>query len=147
MSKTLPVHSMEKDAQDILKRNQLSLTESRKKILGLILNRSGAFSHGDIEKQVGDELDRVTIYRTLQTFLDKGIIHIIPTAENYVQYALCRDDCSEGHHHDHHVHFVCEKCGHTICLENVTVPVIKLPKGYSNTRTEMLVNGICKDCR
>jgi Fur family ferric uptake transcriptional regulator len=33
-----------------------------------------------IEKEVGDKYDRVTIYRTLQTFEEKGIIHTIPTA-------------------------------------------------------------------
>ena len=136
-----------KTSDDILKQNQLSLTGSRKKILDLFLNSSGAFSHGDIEKLVGDEFDRVTIYRTLQTFVEKGIIHNIPTAENYVQYALCRDNCSQGHHQDHHVHFVCEKCGHTICLEEVAVPLIKLPKGFTNNKTEMLVKGVCRDCR
>ena len=83
-------------------------------------SHSGALSHGEIEKKVGEQFDRVTIYRTLQTFLDKGIIHDIPTADNFIQYALCRDNCSAGHHHDHHVHFVCEQCGNTICLEDVS---------------------------
>src|ERR1700682_5066113 len=109
---------------DILKRHQLSVTDSRKQILSLFLKHPGAFSHGDIEKKVGQEFDRVTIYRTLQTFLDKGIIHNIPTADNFVQYALCRDNCSAGHHEDHHVHFVCDVCGNTICLDDVTVPPV-----------------------
>ncbi|MFI5154516.1 MAG: Fur family transcriptional regulator [Chitinophagales bacterium] len=132
---------------DILKKNRLSLTDSRRKILNLFLENRGALSHGEIEKKLGSTFDRVTIYRTLQTFLDKGIIHDIPTSDNFVHYALCRDNCSTGHHQDHHIHFVCEQCGHTICLDEVTVPTIKLPKGYYGNRMEMVVNGICKDCR
>ncbi len=138
---------MKETNEDILKKNRLSLTDSRRKILNLFLDNPGALSHGEIEKNLGAAFDRVTIYRTLQTFLDKGIIHDIPTSDNFVHYALCRDNCSAGHHHDHHIHFVCEQCGHTICLDEVTVPTIKLPKGYSGNRMEMVVNGICKDCR
>ena len=137
---------MNKSADDILKRRELSITDSRKKILNLFLNDTGALSHGDIEKKVGEKFDRVTIYRTLQIFLDKGIVHSIPTADNSVQYALCKDDCSSGHH-DNHVHFVCNTCGNTVCLEDVIVPAVKLPKGFSSTQVEMIVSGICKDCR
>jgi len=137
---------MDQTINDILKRNQLSVTGSRKNILQLFLNQPGALSHGDIEKKVGELFDRVTIYRTLQTFLDKGIIHNIPTADNFIQYALCRDNCSAGHHHDHHVHFVCTICGNTTCLDDVSVPLVKLPKGFSTSKTEMVVSGTCKEC-
>ena len=63
---------MDQTINDILKRNQLSVTGSRKKILQLFLSQTGALSHGDIEKKVGEQFDRVTIYRTLQTFVEKG---------------------------------------------------------------------------
>ena len=131
----------------ILKNNQLSVTGSRKKILNLFLNNTGALSHSDIEKKAGEKFDRVTIYRTLQTFLDRGIIHSIPSADNSVHYALCKDNCSGGHHHDNHVHFVCNACGNTICLEDVTVPIVRLPKGFSSVGAEMVVRGVCKDCK
>src|ERR1041384_8306000 len=114
---------------DILRRNSLSVTESRKKILNLFLNNSGALAHGDIEKKAGEKFDRVTVYRTLQTFVEKGIIHTIPTADSMIRYGLCKDNCTEGHHHDHHVHFVCKQCGKTVCLEDVSVPTVPLPVG------------------
>src|SRR3954453_3429232 len=103
----------------ILKNNQLNITDSRLKILELFKNSSKALSHGDIEKLGSKHFDRVTIYRTLQTFVDKGIIHTIPTADNSIMYALCKEPCSEGHHHDDHVHFLCEQCGTTYCLDSV----------------------------
>jgi Fur family ferric uptake transcriptional regulator len=132
---------------EILKTNQLSITDSRKKILGLFLNSDGALAHADIEKNAGEKFDRVTIYRTLQVFVDKGIIHTIPTPDNSIKYALCKDDCVEGHHQDHHVHFQCKQCGVTYCLDDVTTPDVKLPKGYAADQIEVVISGICKNCK
>jgi Fur family ferric uptake transcriptional regulator len=87
------------------------------------------------------------VYRTLQTFVDKGIIHNIPTTDNSILYALCKQDCEAGHHHDNHVHFICDSCGKTICLDDVTVPAVKLPKGFSPTHAAMVVKGVCDDCK
>jgi Fur family ferric uptake transcriptional regulator len=143
----MEVLNMDLQIAAILRRNSLSVTESRKKILNFFLNQDGALAHADIEKKAGEKFDRVTIYRTLQTFVEKGIIHTIPTSDNSILYALCKDNCTEGHHHDNHVHFVCLQCGKTICLENVSIPELKLPKGYATTNIEMVVNGICRDCR
>jgi Fur family ferric uptake transcriptional regulator len=133
--------------EDVLKRNQLSVTGSRKKILQLFIAENGALAHSDIEKKTEEKFDRVTIYRTLQTFVDKGIIHTIPTSDNSIRYALCKDDCSEGHHHDHHIHFVCFNCGTTYCLDDVVTPEIKLPKGYVANQVDVVVDGICKNCQ
>ena len=137
---------MEKEINDILKRNQLSVTGSRTKILELFLSKNGALAHGDIEKKAGEKFDRVTVYRTLQVFLEKGLIHSIPTSDNSIRYALCKDDCSGGQHRDDHVHFICNNCGNTMCLEEVVVPSIKLPRGYAAQQVEMLVSGVCKSC-
>ncbi len=131
----------------LLKQNGLSITESRKKIVQLFLEQDGALAHGDIEKKAGEKFDRVTVYRTLQVFVDKGIIHTIPTADNSIRYALCKDECGEGHHHDHHVHFVCDSCNITYCLDDVVTPEIKLPKGYSAGHVEVVVEGVCKNCQ
>src|ERR1700722_16330507 len=121
---------MQAQINSILKRNNLSITSGRKKILELFLENPGALSHGDIEKKAGEKFDRVTVYRTLQVFLEKGVIHSIPTADNSTRYGLCKDNSQEGQHHDNHVHFICKDCGNTICLENVAIPPIKLPKGF-----------------
>jgi Fur family transcriptional regulator, ferric uptake regulator len=137
---------MEAAIQDILKRNRLSVTDSRVKILELFLAQPGALAHGDIEKRTGERFDRVTVYRTLNSFLSKGIIHSIPTADNSIRYALCKENCAEGHHHDNHVHFVCDDCGNTTCLDEVTIPDIHLPVGYRPKQVEMVVNGTCKAC-
>src|SRR5436189_1726613 len=137
---------METRIHDILKRNQLSVTDSRTKILELFLQQEGAVAHGDIEKKAGEKFDRVTVYRTLQTFVEKGIIHTIPTVDNSIRYALCKDNCADGHHHDHHIHFVCQNCRNTYCLDDIVTPEINLPKGYSSSHIEVVVEGVCKNC-
>src|ERR1700691_6309406 len=112
---------MEKKIDELLRKSQLSVTGGRRKILELFLQHDGALSHSDIEKKAGEKFDRVTVYRTLQVFLEKGVIHSIPTADNSIRYGLCKDNCHEGQHHDNHVHFICKDCGNTICLENVAI--------------------------
>ena len=136
---------LENRAADVLRKRNLSITESRKKILSLFLRNNDALAHGDIEAKAGEKFDRVTIYRTLQTFVEKGIVHTIPTADNSVRYALCKD-CIEGHHHDDHVHFVCSVCNSTICLDDIVSPQIKLPEGYIAQNVQVVINGICKNC-
>ena len=134
------------EALHILKRHQLSNTDSRRTVLEVFLQSESALAHQDIERETGDRFDRVTIYRTLQTFIDKGIVHTIPTADNGTRYALCRENCSEGHHHDNHVHFICDACGKTSCLDDVAIPSVRLPEGFSVTKIDMVVNGICVEC-
>jgi Fur family ferric uptake transcriptional regulator len=138
---------MDETITGILKHNQLSITDNRLKILELFHNNNKALSHADIEYLSGKNFDRVTIYRTLQTFVEKGIIHTIPTADNSIVYALCKEDCGEGHHHDDHVHFICDKCGTTYCLEQTSIPSINIPKGFSAHQVNVLVNGVCKNCK
>jgi Fur family transcriptional regulator, ferric uptake regulator len=138
---------MESQIDSLLKHNNLSVTDGRKKILQLFFKQPGALAHGDIERKAGEKFDRVTVYRTLQTFVEKGIIHTIPTSDNSVRYALCKDNCEEGHHHDNHIHFTCSECGSTVCLEEVSIPDMKLPKGYRADEIQVVISGVCSNCK
>ena len=137
---------MDEEIQDILRKSHLSVTDVRIDILKLFLKKRNALSHADIEKNFGKELDRVTIYRTLQSFLEKGIIHSIPTANNNVLYAMCKDECYEHQHLDNHAHFVCDDCGATFCLEDVVIPKVKVPKNFTVKHRDFVMNGLCADC-
>ena len=136
-----------KTAIEILKHNQLSKTDSRLFILNLFLESPAALSHGDIEKRANDSFDRVTVYRTLQVFAQKGIIHQIPTTDTSTLYALCKEDCEQGHHHDNHVHFICSQCNHISCLDEVLVPPVRLPDGFLLESASMNISGVCINCR
>jgi Fur family transcriptional regulator, ferric uptake regulator len=138
----------EKKILKILKRNELSNTETRRYVLNMFLNTNKAISHADIEKHAADQLDRVTVYRTLQAFLEKRIIHTIPTNDNRILYALCNHEGEEhGHEHvDKHVHFICSVCNNTQCLDSVSIPEVNLPPQFVVSSSQMLIKGICDSC-
>lgn len=134
--------------KDTLKTYNLRQTDCREGILDVFMNKEHALAHADVEAQLTEQFDRVTVYRTLKTFVDKGLIHKVLDDEGGVKYALCKDNCHAGdhtHHHDH-VHFKCTACGLTTCLDHVVIPNFILPEGYKRVETNLLVQGICKGC-
>ena len=132
-------------SDQLLKDFRLRTTDSRQSILKLFLEKDYALSHGDIENAIDNSLDRVTVYRTLKTFLDKGLIHKVLDDEGSLKYALCSETCSAREHHHDHVHFKCIKCGQTSCLE-VEVPAMKLPRGFKAKEVNVLIQGVCAQC-
>ncbi|TAE49844.1 MAG: transcriptional repressor [Bacteroidetes bacterium] len=136
------------EVPEILRKHSLRHTQSRTDILGIFVARSNALSEREIESVLGDACDRVTIYRTLTTFLEKGILHKVPDNEGLMKYALCPSDCHSGHSHRHdHVHFKCTQCGLTRCVEDVRIPGVSLPDGYQLQEVSMLLQGLCPDCQ
>ncbi len=136
-----------KQAPEILKQHQLRLTQSRQDILDVFLAQGIALSERELEDSVGVNCDRVTIYRTLSTFMDRGILHKVLDDTGSVKYALCPSDCHGGEVHRHdHVHFKCRDCGQTICLDEVPIPAVNLPKGFQLQEVNMLLEGTCTKC-
>jgi Fur family ferric uptake transcriptional regulator len=133
-------------AAKLLKDFGLRHTAGREEVLDLFLGAGHALAHNDVENGLSPDHDRVTIYRTLRTFLDKGIIHRVLDDEGGTKYALCRETCADGHHHHDHVHFKCENCGQTTCLDDVQIPSVALPNGYNRKETNLLIQGVCQGC-
>lgn len=133
------------EPEKLLKTFRLRSTPTRQEILEILLDKDYALSFGDIEKAVSGASDRVTVYRTLKTFLDKGLIHKVLDDEGTLKYALCSDSCSVSNHRHEHVHFKCTECGQTSCLE-VQVPHVRLPAGYKAKEFNLLIQGICAGC-
>ncbi len=134
-------------SKDTLREFDLRHTGCRADILRAFQLHNYALSHGSLEDLFEQRFDRVTIYRTLKTFVEKGIIHKVLDDEGGTKYALCRaSECSHDHHHHDHVHFKCLQCGNTTCIESVHIPIINLPEGYKRTDINMLVQGTCPSC-
>ncbi len=131
---------------EILKDHHLRSTASRSDILRLFEKNNHALSYSDIERSVAHVYDRVTVYRTLKTFLDHGVIHKVLDDGGSLKYALCNEHCGLDIHHHDHVHFKCDICGETTCLDDVEIPDVKLPRGYKSREMNLLIQGVCQRC-
>lgn len=88
--------------------------------------------------------DRTTIYRTLKTFEEKGIVHSIQ--ENATtKYRLCDDECDEKTHKDWHLHFYCKICKQTTCREDIFFPE-NIQTNFRIDDIRLFAKGICEKC-
>ena len=133
------------DYKKVLKNHNLRITDCRIDVLERFHTIEHALSFKDLEDDLID-YDRVTLYRTLNSFIKQGLLHRIPNDTGYATYGLCREDCNEKDHHHDHVHFKCNVCGHIECLSNYHTPQIDLPD-YDIEESYLIVNGVCKICK
>lgn len=94
--------------KDILQRIRLRDTQPRRLVLRALLAMDRPLLHKDIEEWIGAQdaaINLVTIYRTLDIFLEKGIVHRQPSSGGYVL-------CTLTDTHDHHGLLSCDTCGH-----------------------------------
>lgn len=101
-----------------------------------------ALSQDMIEQQMKGEMDRVTIYRVLNSFCEDGITHKIMSDDGKNYYALC-NGCNENHIHDH-VHFKCLNCMKVECMKEDVI--VQLPTGYRAVHMNCWVSGYCDSC-
>jgi len=130
--------------EEILNKKEVRITPRRQLLLEFFLEKNKVLGLSELEKAF-PKSDRITIYRTLKTFEEKGIIHGISKGTSEVKYALCHD-CQVAKHSDFHPHFSCSKCEKLVCLESVFIPSVDLPVGYSFEKMEMTIQGICPKC-
>jgi Fur family transcriptional regulator, ferric uptake regulator len=135
-----------KSPAEILSAYGMRQTGCRCQILEQFIHHDFALSHNHIESHIDSKYDRVTIYRNLKNFLDKGLIHKVLDDEGGIKYALCNETCSEHGHHHNHVHFKCEKCGKTICIDNLKIPEVSLPSNFEARELNLLIQGTCDEC-
>ena len=88
--------------QKLLKKNT-NPTSMRILVYDFLEEQQIAMSLSEIESHFY-KADRITIYRTLKTFEEKGIVHSIQD-NNTSKYILCDDGCDEKTHKDWHLHF------------------------------------------
>lgn len=120
-------------------------TVMRLLVMEKLSSQTAALSLTELEDQF-NKSDRTTLYRTLKTFQEKGLVHGIDDGTGALKYALCEDDCKCDIKMDMHVHFHCKNCGETICLPNYKVPDISLPKNYAPEEVNFVFKGVCASC-
>lgn len=91
-------------------------------------------------------IDKSGVFRALTLFREHHLVHVIEDGGGGVRYELCHSH--DAHVDDDlHVHFFCERCQRTYCLEHIPVPTVNLPADFQMTSANYLVKGICAHCR
>ena len=130
--------------RQMLKAANLYRTKSRAAILKVLTKADTPLSREQIARRlVRNRLNKVTIYRTLESFCRVGLVHkafIHKRAAHFELAHLCSEiQC--------HPHFTCKSCGVTNCLIGLSVPLVKgLKKGFVIHRQQVRLEGLCPQC-
>lgn len=113
-------------------------------IISVFKDASSALCHEDIEHKLTGKIDRVTIYRILNSFCEEGRMHKIAADNGKTYYAMCQH-CSKHKHNDNHMHFKCLRCGKFTCMdESIEVPTFL--DGHVVLNVLYTVSGHCPNC-
>jgi len=91
-------------------------------------------------------IDKSGVFRALTLFKKHHLVHVIEDGGDGVRYELCHSHDGEVDD-DLHVHFYCERCRRTYCLEDIPIPEVVLPAGFEMTSVNFMVKGICPQCK
>ncbi|TAN20459.1 MAG: transcriptional repressor [Chitinophagaceae bacterium] len=134
-----------KSSENMLIQKGIRPTAMRMLILEYLEKQLAATGLSDLERNF-ERGDRITLYRTLKTFEEKGVVHKIIDGSEEAKYAVCFEDCYEHHHHDMHAHFKCKICHETFCLRN-SIRQSVVPAGFSVDEISLVAYGVCPRCK
>lgn len=136
---------MEKELEKILVNHELRKTPLRFKILSVLKDADYALSQPEIESKIEEDLDRITVYRTLKSFEEKGIIHRVFDIWGTAKFAFSVSS-NESVNHTNHLHFNCTHCKNVFCLQSYSLPNLSFPKGFKPVQINLSAEGLCKEC-
>lgn len=128
----------------LLEEHNIKPTANRLIVLRTLDGAGRPMSLTELENKI-QTIDKSGIFRTLSLFREQHLVHVIEDGGDGVRYELCHshdDDVDD----DLHVHFYCEQCHQTYCLDHIPVPGIDLPEGFIMSSVNYMVKGICPHC-
>lgn len=127
----------------LLKQTNLKVTPTRLAVLDLFNSSSTPLSIRDITEMLSKkQLDMVTVYRTIHSFVDKRILRQVEMKHNHAHYELVKN---------HHHHLICQDCGKIVDIKNCNFKSIEnqaLEQSGFSTITEHSFEmfGLCASC-
>ncbi|MBP9761380.1 MAG: transcriptional repressor [Candidatus Magasanikbacteria bacterium] len=117
----------------------LKRTASRRAIYTYITQHEGLFSAADI-LATHKKLDKVSVYRTLESLEKLDIIHRAAVLDGHQMYELHQEK------KDHHHHIVCVMCKKDACVPCDISDLPKKIKGFTTVHHAVHFTGVCRDC-
>ena len=130
--------------RDMLRKSGQKATPSRLAILTLFKKNRNPMSAQEVIEALPRDTDQATVYRTLKSLKEKGVIKQIDLRHNHAHYELA--DIA-----DHH-HLICLSCGRIEDVEHCGVEeiqstILKSSKHFSEIKQHTLeFYGFCKAC-
>ncbi len=122
----------------------LRATRQRRLVLNLLLEKGSPLSHGEISSMLEEPLDRVTLYRTLQTLRCASIVHQVQGLDGV--WRFCAHDPETKGCPGDHPHFLCLHCGKMFCLIDQRMQRVEVPDGMKVEGKQLVIYGCCKEC-
>lgn len=136
---------LQMNVETLFKERRLRATPARLATLGALLSASRALTHHEVDEALvaaGAQLDRVTLYRTLDFLVAEDLAHKLSGEDRTWRFSA--QAASSGHAHPH---FRCVACGDTLCLGGMNpAMVVGLPEGYVFHEAELTIRGLCPTC-
>ncbi|HVL75761.1 MAG TPA: Fur family transcriptional regulator [Noviherbaspirillum sp.] len=143
-------------AQALLRDAAVRVTDARTRVLCALLASPRALSHHDVQEAIAD-MDRVTLYRTLDCLTEAGLAHKISGDDRVFRYSAgaphAAGDSSPRLPHHQHGHFKCTRCAKVFCLDsNGEAALLRnavqeiLGRGFQSHDIEFTIKGWCADC-
>ena len=121
----------------------LRVTSNRIAVLEALGKEHRPMSHSDIDAIMPIAIDRVTLYRTLESCVSAGLVSKEVGADRISRFAVMVGDQPD---HQAHAHFHCDGCGRTYCLPARAPRKIRVPDGFKLTAVDVQAHGECADC-
>ncbi len=130
----------------ILKEHGMRRTDFRVKLLDIFLKEDHKAIGTSVVEDKLEDFDRVTLYRTIKSFEENGILHKVVDDLGESRYALCDSQCKVHRNAEEHAHFNCTSCNQTFCLKEKGEILISLPQDFKLTHTDITLSGVCSQC-
>ena len=136
------------NSQDIISRLEskgIRPTANRILVMKTLMGEQNPQSLSNLERQMVS-MDKSSIFRTLTLFLEHDVVHAFEDGRGVLCYELCEEK-GACDHHDGHIHFYCESCQRSFCMEDIHIPSFELPEGFYPHSISFVIKGECPDCR
>lgn len=123
----------------------LRRTPARVAILTRITVLARPLSHAELLAEPDlQELDDITLYRTLNTLVDARLVHRVHGIDGVWRY--CAQPLDARGCPGNHAHFLCTSCGRMTCLNDQPMPRVNAPEGASVEGRHLVAWGRCTAC-
>ena len=136
------------NTQDIISRLEskgIRPTANRILVMKTLMGEQNPQSLSNLERKMVS-MDKSSIFRTLTLFLEHDVVHAFEDGRGVLCYELCEEK-GACDHHDGHIHFYCESCQRSFCMEDIHIPSFELPEGFYPHSISFVIKGECPECR